>query len=99
VLHFSGGSGLAVFETLSAFSVGDGGNPVGMRPEFVGLPVLESGRLRFTVRGVGRVRIETSEDLVVWTAVEAVTLESGVAKEWDPSIGLETFRAYRLVRE
>jgi hypothetical protein len=68
-------------------------------PEFGGLPVFESGKLRFAIRGAGRVRVETSADLVVWTAVEVLTVESGVLKEWVQAVGAEAFLAYRLVRE
>ncbi len=68
-------------------------------PEFSGLPVVESGNLRFAIRGSGRVRVETSVDLEVWSLVEVLNVETGVVREWEQRVGTESFRAYRLVRE
>jgi hypothetical protein len=68
-------------------------------PEFNGLPVFESGNLRFAIRGSGRVRVETSVDLEVWSLVEVLNVETGVVREWEQRVGTESFRAYRLVRE
>jgi hypothetical protein len=68
-------------------------------PEFGGLPVVESGKLRFAILGAGRVRVEMSSDLVRWASVETLTLESGVVRIWEQAVGMEPFRAYRLVLE
>jgi hypothetical protein len=89
--------GVAVTTASFLLTVRGGG---GMEvPEFAGLPILESGAIRLAIRGVGRVRVQTSDDLTRWTTVEVLTLEAGLVREWSEQTANDAFRAYRLVRE